>query len=73
MSEIVELRRFETRTEAELTRLFLGSAGIDAVLFDAEMNSYGWGPMMPVRLMVLDEDLDSAERLLGGEGEASSS
>ena len=65
MSGLVELRRFDTRTEAELTRLFLASAGIEAILFDAEMNSYGWGPMMPVRLMVLDEDLDQARLLLG--------
>ena len=64
MSDIVELARFDTRTEAELTRLFVASAGIEAILFDAEMNSYGWGPMMPVRLMVLDEDLDQARLLL---------
>ena len=64
MSGLVELRRFDTRTEAELTRLFMASAGIEAILFDAEMNSYGWGPMMPVRLMVLDEDLDQARLLL---------
>ena len=64
MSDIVELARFDTRTEAELTRLFLASEGIEAILFDAEMNSYGWGPMMPVRLMVLDEDLDQARLLL---------
>jgi hypothetical protein len=61
---VVELGRYQTRTEAELTRLFLASAGIEAVLFDAEMNSYGWGPMMPVRLMVLDEDLKAAQDLL---------
>jgi hypothetical protein len=61
---VVELARFQTRTEAELTRLFLDSAGVTAVLFDAEMNSYGWGPMMPVRLMILDEDLELARRLL---------
>ena len=38
----------------------LEADGIDAVLFDAEMNSYGCGPMMPVRLMVLEEDLAEA-------------
>lgn len=64
MSDVVELRRFGTRTEAELTRLFLASAGIETILFDAEMNSYGWGPMMPVRLMILDDDLERAEQLL---------
>ncbi len=64
MSQVVELGRYQTRTEAELVRLFLASAGIEAVLFDAEMSSYGWGPMMPVRVMILDEDLDQARKLL---------
>jgi len=63
---LVELARFNNRIEADLARLYLDSKGIDAVLFDAEMNSYGWGPMMPVRLMVLDEDLDEAKQSLAG-------
>ena len=42
----------------------LEAEGIGAVLFDAEMSSFGWGPMMPVRLMVLDEDLGEARELL---------
>jgi hypothetical protein len=48
--------------------LHLVSEGVDAILFDAEMNSFGWGPMMPVRLMVLEEDRDLAERLLAEDG-----
>ena len=61
---LVELARFENRIEAELARLNLEAAGIIAVLFDAEMASFGWGPMMPIRLMVLDEDLEEARQLL---------
>jgi hypothetical protein len=61
---LVELVRFNNRIEAELARLNLEAEGIDVVLFDAEMSSFGWGPMMPIRLMVLDEDLDEARRLL---------
>ena len=61
---LVELARFDNRIEAELARLNLEADGIDAVLFDAEMNSYGWGPMMPIRLMVIEEDLPEARRLL---------
>ena len=61
---LVELTRFDTRIEAELAKLLLTAEGVDAVLFDAEMNSFGWGPMMPVRLMVLDEDRALAEQLL---------
>jgi len=61
---LVELARFDNRIEAELARLNLESEGIDAVLFDAEMRSFGWGPMMPIRLMVLEEDLADARKLL---------
>jgi Putative prokaryotic signal transducing protein len=63
---LVELARFNNRIEAELARLNLEAEGIGAVLFDAEMSSFGWGPMMPVRLMVLHEDLDEARTLLAG-------
>jgi hypothetical protein len=65
---LVELTRFDARIEADLARLRLLSEGVDAILFDAEMNSFGWGPMMPVRLMVLEEDRDLAERLLAKDG-----
>ena len=61
---LVELTRFDNRIEAELARLNLQAEEIDAVLFDAEMSSFGWGPMMPIRLMVLDDDLDEARRVL---------
>ena len=61
---LVELARFENRIEAELARLNLEAEGIDGVLFDTEMASFGWGPMMQIRLMVLDEDLEEARQLL---------
>ena len=61
---LVEAARFDNRIEAELARLNLAAEDIEAVLFDADMNSFGWGPMMPVRLMVLEEDLDAAQQLL---------
>ena len=61
---LVELARFDNRVEAELTRLNLAADGVEAILFDAEMNGYGWGPMMPIRLMVLEEDLPEAQRLI---------
>jgi hypothetical protein len=38
--------------------------GVEAVLFDAEMNSFPGAAMMPVRLMVLDEDLETRAALL---------
>ena len=61
---LVELARLKSRIEAELARLKLAAEGIDAVLFDAEMASFGWGPMMPIRLMVPDEVLEEARQLL---------
>ncbi|MCH8616895.1 DUF2007 domain-containing protein [Sphingomonas sp. SM33] len=64
MSGLVEAGRFDNRIEAELARINLESEGLDAVLFDAEMNSFGWGPLMPIRLMVIEEDLAEARRLL---------
>ncbi len=67
---LVELARFGNRTEAELARLNLGAEGIEAVLFDAEMHSFGWGPILPVRLMVLEEDFDEALRLLKEDGKS---
>ncbi len=64
MSDLIELARFQTRIAAELARLKLESEGIDAVLFDAETHGLGWGPMMPVRLMVLESDRLLAAKLL---------
>jgi hypothetical protein len=61
---LVEVDRFDNRIQAEVARLNLRAEGIEAVLFDAEMNSFGWGPMMPVRLMVLDDDLEEAREML---------
>ena len=64
MSGLVELARFATRVEADLARLRLESDGIEAVLFGADMSGLGFGSIMPVRLMVLDEDRARAEALL---------
>ena len=64
MSGLVELARFSTRIGADLARLKLEADGIEAILFDAETHSVGWGPMMPVRLMVLERDRWRASRSL---------
>ncbi len=64
MTDVVEAASFPTRVQADLARLYLESEGVQAVLFDAEIQSIGWGPMIPVRVMVLDEDLAEARRLL---------
>ena len=64
MTDLVVLATFGTRIEADLARMRLEADGIDAVLFDAETHSIGWGPMMPVRLMVLDRDRWLAAKVL---------
>ncbi len=62
---LVELGRFATRIEADLARLALGAEGIDAVILDAEANSFfGGGGLIWVRLMVLEDDFDDARRIL---------
>ena len=67
VTDLVEAARYSTRVEADLARLYLESEGVEAVLFDADIhNAFGWfyALMLPVRLMVLDEDLAEARRLL---------
>jgi hypothetical protein len=62
---LIDLRRFATRVEADLARLALESEGIDAVIFDAEANSFfGGGGLIGVRLMVLEVELDEAAEIL---------
>jgi Putative prokaryotic signal transducing protein len=62
---LVELIRLPNGAEAELLRGRLEYAGVHAVCFDAGMNiAESAGIMIPVRLMVLDEDLVEAQTLL---------
>jgi hypothetical protein len=62
---LVELARFASFTEAELARGRLENAGVHAVCFDGGMNiAEGLGLMIPVRLMVLDEDAAEAHAIL---------
>ena len=64
MSGLVEAARYTTRVEADLARLFLESEGVEAILFDTEINYFYGGLFLPVRLMVLDDNLERAQRLL---------
>ena len=62
---LVEAARFFTRMEASIAEGMLEAADIPVVLFDSEMN---WGGsdlgVIPVRLMVHEDDLAEARRLL---------
>ena len=63
---LVEAARFFTRIEASLAKSRLDAADIPNFLFDMEMN---WGGadlgVVPVRLMVDEDDLAEAAALLG--------
>ena len=61
---LVELARFDNRIEAEVARLNLEAEGIDAVLFDADISHFYGGWFLPIRLMVLDEQLEDARAVL---------
>jgi len=65
---LVELARFESRVRADLARMRLEADGLTAILFDEGMSDLGLGSIMPIRLMVLDEEYDEAKRLLAEEG-----
>jgi hypothetical protein len=67
VTDLVEVARFNSRVEADLARLYLEDEGIGAILFDADINNvFGWfyALMLPVRVMVLDEDFEEARRVL---------
>jgi hypothetical protein len=67
VSGLVEAARFDTRVKADLARLYLESEGIESVLFDTGHSSM-WGSLggifMPIRLMVLEEDLAEVRKVL---------
>ena len=61
---LVELARFYASFEANVVRSALLAEGIEAFLFDTEMNWGGLDGVVPVRLMVDDSDLPTAKRVL---------
>lgn len=68
MTDLVEAARYNSRIEADLARIYLENEGVESVLFDTEINHVYGGLFMPVRLMVLDDDLQRAQRLLESVG-----
>ena len=65
---LVEVARYFTRFEASLAKARLEAADIPCFLFDMEMN---WGGadlgVVPARLMVDDEDVETAKAVLAEE------
>jgi hypothetical protein len=68
VTDLVEAARYNSRVEADLARLYLESEGVESVLFDTEINYFYGGLFMPIRLMVIDDDLERARRLLESSG-----
>ena len=64
MSGLVEAASFQSRIDADLARIMLENDGIDAFLFDAEINSMYGGLFMPVRLMVRADQAEGALAIL---------
>jgi hypothetical protein len=66
---LAELARYPFAMNAEVARTFLESHGIGAVVFDSGMNIADSAAIaIPVRLMVLDEDVAAARALLDEAG-----
>ncbi len=61
---LVELARFYNPFEASVVRSALDADEIDAFLFDTEMNWGGLDGVVPVRLMVDEDDLGAARRIM---------
>lgn len=62
---LVELGRFSNGVEASIIRGRLAADGIEAVCFDSGMNiAESVGIMIPVRLMVNDQDLEAARTII---------
>jgi hypothetical protein len=64
VSGLVEAARFTWPYQAELFRLFLESHEISGVVFDTQSSGYSEGALVGPRVMVLEEDLPQARRLL---------
>ena len=61
---LVEFARYYNSFEAGLARSRLADCDIDSVIFDLEMSNYAGGLSIPIRLMVLEEDLAAARMAL---------
>ena len=61
---LVEAARYWNSFEAGLAESKLEDEGIGSVLFDSEMANFYGAALVPIRLMVLDEDLAAAQAIL---------
>lgn len=64
---LVEIARFYNSIEAGVAKSRLEADGIAGFLFDLEMSTAG-ALLIPVRLLVDDDDEAQARRILAGDG-----
>lgn len=69
---LVVAARFYNSFDAGAAHGALIAADIHAVLFDTEMSWEAFGGLIPIRLMVLDEDLEAALAILAADLSADS-
>ncbi len=65
---LVEVGKFYDSLAAGAAQSRLSDEGIDSHIFDMGMTLQGVGLAIPVRLMVDEDDLTRAQRLLSAEG-----
>jgi hypothetical protein len=61
---LVEFARYYNSFEAGLAQSRLADCDVESVIFDLEMSNYAGGLSIPIRLMVLEEDLAAARMAL---------
>jgi hypothetical protein len=61
---LVEAAKFYNVFEASIARARLEAEDIASILFDTEMNWGGLDGVVPVRLMVDEDDVEAARRVL---------
>jgi len=61
---LIEAARFYDSLAAGAAQSLLSEEGIDSFIFDIGMTLQGVGFAIPVRLMVDEDDCETAERLL---------
>jgi hypothetical protein len=66
---LVELRRCFNSFEAGMAKARLEAEGIRSFIFGIETNPIFAGGVFNIQLMVDEEDLAEAQRILGAEGE----
>lgn len=60
---LTELGNYHDRFEAEIICGRLRSEGLDAIIFDSGLGA-SYGNAFPVRLMVLEEEVEAARAIL---------